>query len=279
MNNAGGLEQSNFGCNELTCVCGDAQVAFQLRVAVMLLHPKPKAPITAVYGGPAGASAYMTEAKPTVLIVDDDADIRESLQTLLRTVGLDSRAMESLPEFFESGLPPGPTCLILDVRLPGRSGLDLQRDLAAAHIDLPIIFITGYGDVPMSVQAMKGGAIEFLTKPYRDQELLDAIQHGLDRDRARVASERELNALRESFATLTARERQVMGYVVTGRLNKQVAADIGISEMTVKIHRGNVMRKMKAASLPQLARMADKLSEAGLFTEELQQPHPPGDPP
>ena len=208
----------------------------------------------------------MTEAKPTVLIVDDDADIREALQTLLRSVGLESRAMDSLPDFLKSEPPPGPTCLILDVRLPGRSGLDYQRDLAAANVKLPIIFITGHGDVPMSVQAMKGGAIEFLTKPFRDQDLLDAIQLGLTRDRARCESEEALRTVRECFETLTPREREVMQHVVSGRLNKQIASDIGISEMTVKIHRGNVMRKMKAASLPDLARMADKLSTAGIST-------------
>ena len=208
----------------------------------------------------------MTKARPTVLIVDDDADIRESLQSLLRSVGLESRAMDSLPDFLKSEPPPGPTCLILDVRLPGRSGLDYQRDLAAANVKLPIIFITGHGDVPMSVQAMKGGAIEFLTKPFRDQDLLDAIQLGLTRDRARCESEEALRTVRECFETLTPREREVMQHVVSGRLNKQIASDIGISEMTVKIHRGNVMRKMKAASLPDLARMADKLSTAGIST-------------
>jgi RNA polymerase sigma factor (sigma-70 family) len=208
----------------------------------------------------------MTKAKPTVLIVDDDADIRESLQSLLRSVGLESRAMDSLPDFLKSEPPSGPTCLILDVRLPGRSGLDYQRDLAAANVKLPIIFITGHGDVPMSVQAMKGGAIEFLTKPFRDQDLLDAIQLGLTRDRARCESEEALRTVRECFETLTPREREVMQHVVSGRLNKQIASDIGISEMTVKIHRGNVMRKMKAASLPDLARMADKLSTAGIST-------------
>ena len=208
----------------------------------------------------------MTKAKPTVLIVDDDADIRESLQSLLRSVGLESRAMDSLPDFLKSEPPSGPTCLILDVRLPGRSGLDYQRDLAAANVKLPIIFITGHGDVPMSVQAMKGGAIEFLTKPFRDQDLLDAIQLGLTRDRARCESEEALRTVRTCFETLTPREREVMQHVVSGRLNKQIASDIGISEMTVKIHRGNVMRKMKAASLPDLARMADKLSTAGIST-------------
>ena len=204
----------------------------------------------------------MMEAKPTVLIVDDDPDVREALQCLLRSVGLESRSMGSLPEFLKSDLPDGPTCLILDVRLPGRSGLDFQRELTAANVKLPIIFITGHGDIPMSVQAMKGGAIEFLTKPFRDQDLLDAIQLGLARERARLDRERELGALRERFETLTQREREVMAHVVSGRLNKQIGGEIGISEMTVKIHRGNVMRKMQADSLPDLARMADKLADA-----------------
>lgn len=155
--------------------------------------------------------------------------------------------------------PYGPTCLVLDVRLPGRSGLDLQRELSAANIHLPIIFITGHGDIPMSVQAMKGGALEFLTKPFRDQDLLDAIQLGLARDDARRADEKALAALRERFETLSPREREVMAEVVKGRLNKQIAGDIGISEITVKVHRGQVMRKMKASSLPDLARMAEKL--------------------
>ena len=206
----------------------------------------------------------MTEANPTVLIIDDDPDVREALQCLLRTVGLQSRSMGSLPEFLESELPTGPTCLILDVRLPGRSGLELQRELAAANINLPIIFITGHGDIPMSVQAMKGGAIEFLTKPFRDQDLLDAIQLGLTRERDRLNRERELGTLRERFESLTLREREVMAHVVNGRLNKQIGGEIGISEMTVKIHRGNVMRKMQAASLPDLARMSDKLTDAGI---------------
>jgi FixJ family two-component response regulator len=209
----------------------------------------------------------MTEAKPTVLIVDDDPELRESLQALLRSVGLESKAMGSLPEFLKFGLPAGPTCLVLDVRLPGRSGLDFQRELSAANLSLPIIFITGHGDVPMSVQAMKGGAIEFLTKPFRDQDLLDAIQLGLERDRARLDRERELGVLRERYDTLTPREREVMEHVVNGRINKQIAGDIGISEMTVKIHRGNVMRKMQAPSLPELARMADRLSAAGFLKQ------------
>jgi FixJ family two-component response regulator len=209
----------------------------------------------------------MTEAQPSVVVIDDDPDIREALRTLLRSVGLQGRAFASVPEFLKSERPEGPTCLVLDVRLPGRSGLDFQRELSAANIDLPIIFITAHADVAMSVQAMKGGAIEFLTKPVRDQDLLDAIQLGLERDRARREGERGLAALRERFETLTPREREVMTEVLKGRLNKQIAGDIGVSEVTVKAHRGQVMRKMKASSLLDLARMAEKLK---LTSETLQ---------
>jgi FixJ family two-component response regulator len=197
--------------------------------------------------------------EPTVIVVDDDPGVREALGGLLRSVGLQVKVLASVPEFLQEGRPDGPTCLVLDVRLPGRSGLDFQRELAASDIQLPIIFITGYGDIPMSVQAMKGGAIEFLTKPFRDQDLLDAIQQGLARDRAWLENEKALAGLRARFETLSPREREVMTLVVTGRLNKQIAADIGISEITVKVHRGQVMRKMNAGSLPDLARMADRL--------------------
>jgi FixJ family two-component response regulator len=209
---------------------------------------------------PTTADATMT-APPTITIVDDDPGIRESLEGLLRSVGLQVKALGSVPEFVKEGRPEGPTCLVLDVRLPGRrSGLDFQRELSAANIHVPIIFVTGYGDIPMSVQAIKGGAIEFLTKPFRDQDLLDAIQLGLARDRAWLENERATAALRARFETLTPREREVMALVVAGRLNKQIAYDIGISEITVKVHRSQVMRKMKASSLPDLARMADKLN-------------------
>jgi FixJ family two-component response regulator len=204
----------------------------------------------------------MTDAIPTVVIIDDDPAIRESIGALLRSVGLQAKLLASVDEFLTTGRPEGPGCLVLDVRLPGRSGLDFQRELAAANIRLPIIFITGYGDIPMSVRAMKGGAIEFLTKPFRDQDLLDAIQLGLARDRAWLEEEKAIAGLRARFETLTPREREIMALVVTGRLNKQIAYEIGISEITVKVHRGQVMRKMQASSLPDLARMADRLNFA-----------------
>jgi FixJ family two-component response regulator len=201
----------------------------------------------------------VTEAPATVVVIDDDAAVREALGSLLRSVGFAVKLLASVSDFLKAGRPAGPSCLVLDVRLPGQSGLDLQRHLATANIQLPVIFITGHGDIPMSVQAMKGGAVEFLTKPVRDQDLLDAIQLGLERDRAWLDNEKTLASLRARYETLTAREREVMVLVVTGRLNKQVAGDLGISEITVKVHRGQVMRKMHASSLPDLGRMVDKL--------------------
>jgi FixJ family two-component response regulator len=197
--------------------------------------------------------------EPTVLIIDDDLQLRASLERLLRSVGLDAQQFASISDFLEADLPNAPTCLVLDVRFPERSGLDLQRELTAANIQLPIVFITGYGDIPMSVQAMKGGAIEFLTKPFREQDLLEAIQLGLARDRARRESEKSVRDLRERFEGLSPREREIMIQVVQGRLSKQIAFEIGISETTVKAHRSHLMRKMKAGSLPELGRMADKL--------------------
>src|SRR3954449_12846429 len=175
----------------------------------------------------------MPDGNSTVLVIDDDSHLRASIARLLGSLGLDCREFASISDFLVSDLPDGPTCLVLDVRLPGQSGLDLQRDLAAANRELPIIFITGHGDIPMSVQAMKGGAIEFLTKPFRDQELLDAIRLGLSRDRARRENERALDALRERFEALTPREREIMIQVARGRLSKQIAGDIGIAETTV----------------------------------------------
>ncbi len=201
----------------------------------------------------------MPDAKSTVLVIDDDPDLRASVGRMLRSVGLESRLFQSISDFLSSDPPDVPTCLVLDVRLPGQSGLDLQRELAAANRELPIIFVTGYGDIPMSVQAMKGGAIEFLTKPFRDQDLLDAIQLGLSRDRVRRESEKALAALRKRFESLSSREREIVTEVARGRLSKQIAGDIGIAEATVKVHRSRAMRKMNAHSLPELGRMADKL--------------------
>src|ERR1700688_4444981 len=197
--------------------------------------------------------------EPTLIVVDDDVGIREALESLFRSVGLQVKVLASVPEFLHEGRPDGPTCLVLDVRLPGKSGLDFQRELAAADIHVPIIFITGHGDIPMSVQAMKGGAIEFLTKPFRDQELLDAIQLGLSRDRSRRENEMALTALKERFASLSPREREIVIQVAQGRLSKQIAGEIDIAEATVKVHRSRAMRKMNARSLPELGRMADKL--------------------
>ena len=201
----------------------------------------------------------MPDATSTVLVIDDDPDLRASIGRLLRSLDLDARLFASVSDFLNSDLPDGPACLVLDVRLPGQSGLDFQRELAGANRQVPIIFITGHGDIPMSVQAMKGGAIEFLTKPFRDQELLDAIQLGLSRDRSRRENEMALTALRERFASLSPREREIVIQVAQGRLSKQIAGEIGIAEATVKVHRSRAMRKMKARSLPELGRMADKL--------------------
>lgn len=202
----------------------------------------------------------MRNETPSVLIIDDDPEFRDSVGRLLRTVGLHAREFSSVCDFLKADQPHGPTCLVLDVRMPGRSGLELQRDLAAANRQVPIIFITAHADVPMTVQAMKGGAIEFLTKPFRDQELIDAVEAGLARDRARLESDRAVAELRERFDTLSSREREVVLHVIAGRLNKQIAHDIGIAESTVKVHRTNLMRKMKARSIPELSRMADILN-------------------
>ena len=201
----------------------------------------------------------MRDADSRVVIIDDDAEFRDSVARLLRSVAINIQQFSSVSDFLKADLPEGPTCLVLDVRMPGGSGLDLQRDLAAANRQLPIVFITAHGDIPMTVQAMKGGAIEFLTKPFRDQDLLDAVEAGLARDRARREGEKALDVLRERFDSLSTREREVMIQVTAGRLNKQIAADIGITESTVKVHRSHLMRKMKARSLPELSRMADML--------------------
>jgi FixJ family two-component response regulator len=201
----------------------------------------------------------MTEIDATVFVVDDDAPMRESLKNLIRSVGLRAELFASAQEFLRSKRPDAPGCLVLDVRLPGLSGLDLQRRTTEAGLEIPIIFITGHGDIPMSVRAMKAGAVEFLTKPFRDQDLLDAIQQALEWDRKARDQRAAIEELRRRFAWLTPREREVMARVVAGLLNKQIAAELGTSETTVKIHRHHVMEKMEAGSLPELVRMADRL--------------------
>jgi len=201
----------------------------------------------------------MTEVQAVVFVIDDDPSMRAALEDLVGSVGLQARVFASPQEFLESKRPDAPGCLVLDVRLPGMSGLTVQKELAREGVTLPVIFITGHGDIPMSVRAMKAGAVEFLTKPFHDQELLDAIHAAIERDRDSRRETVLTTELRKRYATLTERERHIMTLVVVGRANKQIAAELNLSEMTVKVHRGQVMRKMKAGSLPELVRMADRL--------------------
>src|SRR3984885_3028223 len=204
----------------------------------------------------------MVEERAVVFVIDDDPSMRLALEDLVSTVGLEVRAFAAPQEFLQSKPPDAPGCLVLDVRLPGMSGLTFQKELEKSGIGLPVIFITGHGDIPMSVRAMKAGAVEFLTKPFHEQDLLDAIYAAIDRDRVRRRRVSVVVELWERYGALTERERQVMALVVNGRPNKQIAAELNLSEMTVKVHRGQVVRKMKATSLPELVRMADQLAAA-----------------
>jgi FixJ family two-component response regulator len=203
--------------------------------------------------------ADLRDSEGIVFIIDDDESLREGLKRLFRSVGLRSEGYPSGREFLESNIPDIPSCILLDVRMPGLSGLDFQAELNNADIHVPVVFMTGHGDIPMTVRAMKAGAVEFLTKPFRDQEILDAVQLSLKKDRERIENEKIAKGLKARFESLTSREREIMVLVTAGLMNKQIAAEIGLSDITVKVHRGNVMRKMNAKSLADLVRMAEAL--------------------
>jgi FixJ family two-component response regulator len=205
--------------------------------------------------------AILSDAQSIVFIIDDDESLRDALKRLFRSVGLQAEAFATAPEFLNCKLPDVPSCLVLDIRLPGISGLDFQAELGNAHIQIPIIFVTGHGDIPMSVRAMKAGAVEFLTKPFRDQDMLDAVRIALDRDRTRRQQQDTDSDLRARFETLSPREQKVMGFVTAGLMNKQVAAEMGLAEVTVKFHRGHIMRKMGARSLADLVKMAGTVGD------------------
>jgi FixJ family two-component response regulator len=215
--------------------------------------------VDAVTKGQSSSAVSSPAVEPVVLIVEDDPSIRDALGRLFATVGLHTQTFGSAADLLQSTFPNAPSCLVLDIRLPGRSGLDLQAELVKAGVQIPIVFMTGHGDIPMSVRAMKAGAVDFLTKPFRDQDMLDAVAAAIDRDRERRAEVKATTSLQAHFESLSAREREVMALATAGLMNKQIAAELGLSEITVKIHRGHAMKKMRARSLADLVRMADSL--------------------